>query len=61
MGCYLVSYEFPDHRIKKAVISHYGGFFYAQADQSFYQIESAQQKEWLEYLSAVYISMASKK
>ena len=59
MGCYLVSYELPDHTIRKVIISHYGGFFYAPQEHSFYQIEAMQQKEWLEYLSDKYVNIPS--
>jgi hypothetical protein len=60
MGCYLVSYELPDHSVRKAIISQYGGFFYAPQDHAFYQIEDTQQKDWLEYLSDKYVTMSSK-
>jgi hypothetical protein len=60
MGCYLVSYELADHSTRKAIISQYGGFFYVQKEHNFYQIDAAQQKEWLEYLSAAYMAMPSK-
>jgi hypothetical protein len=60
MGCYLVSYEMPDHNVRKVIISHYGGFFYDPYEHTFYQIQDAQQKDWLEYLSDKYVTMASK-
>jgi hypothetical protein len=59
MGCFLLSYELADHSIRKAVISQYAGFFYAQTEHCFYKIDAEQQKEWLDYLSATYIAMPS--
>jgi hypothetical protein len=60
MGCYLVSYKMPDESVRKVIISHYGGFFYAPHEHTFYQIEDAQKKEWLDYLSDKYVTMPSK-
>ena len=59
MGCYLVSFELPDHTIRKIVISHYGGFFYAPYAHTFYQVDDAQRKGWLEYLSDKYVTIPS--
>lgn len=57
MGCYLTSYETPDGKVHKAIISHYGGFFYCQPENAFFQIRSDDQHDWLSYLSNAYLKI----
>lgn len=57
MGCYLASYQSSDGKLKKAIISHYAGFFYCQWEKSYYQLDPAQQQDWLSYLSAAYTAI----
>ena len=56
MGCYLTSYETSDAKIRKAIISHYGGFFYCQPENAYFQVSSNLQQDWLNYLSNSYLS-----
>jgi hypothetical protein len=55
MGCYLTSYQAPDGSLKKAIISHYAGFFYCQLDNNYFQLDPAKQNDWLTYLSDEYV------
>ncbi|WP_188937795.1 hypothetical protein [Puia dinghuensis] len=57
MGCYLTSYETSDGKIRKAVISHYGGFFYCQPENAYFEVSSDVQQDWLNYLSSSYMSI----
>lgn len=54
MGCYLASYESSGAQIKKVIISQYAGFFYSEYDNSFYEVDSEDQQQWLSFLSNSY-------
>ena len=56
-GCYLVSYETVNGQICKAIISHYAGFFYCQAENAYFQVSPSLQLDWLEYLSEIYVNI----
>lgn len=57
MGCYLVSYEDPNGQVRKVIISQYAGFFYSEAQNSYFEIEASAQQEWLHFLSDNYIKL----
>lgn len=57
MGCYLTSYETSGGKIRKAIISHYGGFFYCQLENAYFQVSSIEQQDWLSYLSSSYLNI----
>jgi len=57
MGCYLASYEDAKGKTRKTIISHYGGSFYCQSDNAYFQVSSADQTDWLNYLSQCYMSI----
>jgi hypothetical protein len=57
MGCYLVSYESADGSVRKAIISHYAGFFYSEFHKTYFQISSEEQQAWLNYISGAYINI----
>jgi hypothetical protein len=57
MGCYLTSYESSDGKVKKAIISHYAGFLYCQQENTYFQINSDAQQDWLTYLSSSYLNI----
>jgi hypothetical protein len=61
MGCYLTSYETSDGEIRKAIISYYGGFFYCQLDNAFFQINSNDQHGWMDYLANCYMNIPKTK
>ena len=56
-GCYLASYETSNGEIRKAIISHYAGFFYCQPDNVYFQVNPTLQREWLKYLSESYVNI----
>lgn len=58
-GCYLASYQTPDGRTHKTVISHYAGFFYCPEGKVYYQVDASIQRSWLEYFSDSYVSIRS--
>jgi hypothetical protein len=57
MGCYLASYETTDGHLRKAIISHYAGFFYSDSDKTFFEIGSQDQQAWLNYISGSYLKI----
>lgn len=57
MGCYLVSYEDPNGQVRKVIISHYAGFFYSEAQNSYFEIDASMQKDWLNFLSDTYVKL----
>jgi hypothetical protein len=57
MGCYLVSYEDPNGQVRKVIVSHYAGFFYSEAQDSYFEIDSSMQQDWLNFLSNNYIKL----
>ena len=57
MGCYLASYEDADGKVQKAIVSQYGGFFYCQSENTFFQISSADQSDWRNYFENSYMSI----
>jgi hypothetical protein len=59
-GCYLASYQAPDGTIKKAIISQYAGFFYCQLENSYFQLDTPKQRDWLSYLSDSYVAIETK-
>jgi hypothetical protein len=59
-GCYLASYKAPNGTIKKAIISQYAGFFYCQLENSYFQLDTPKQRDWLAYLSDSYVSIETK-
>ena len=51
MGLYIATYEGEDNKIKKVIISSYGGFFYLQSSKRYYQIPAEQTAKWFEWLN----------
>jgi hypothetical protein len=56
-GCYLASYQTANGDTRKAIISHYAGFFYCQSDNAYFQVSPTVQRDWLEYLSESYVDI----
>ena len=57
MGCYLTSYETSDGKIRKDIVSYYGGFFYCPAEDTYFQLDAEATHVWLEYLSQSYLTI----
>lgn len=51
MGLYIATCETEDKKLRKIIISTYGGFFYDQATRRYYQVEPELTSEWLEFLN----------
>ena len=51
MGSYIATCESGDGKLRKLLISTYGGFFYDQAAQRYYQLPEELVDDWLELLS----------
>jgi len=54
MGYYVTSCQFPDGRVRKIIISMYGGFLLDQYDGAYYELPVELRKSWLAYLSELY-------
>lgn len=57
MGAYVASCE-QKGKVIKIEISQYGGFFYNEADQKYYELPENLKKDWLEYLSQYYMKFS---
>ena len=51
MGLYIATCEGEDGKIRKIIISTYGGFFYLQSAKRYYQIPEEITPRWLEWLN----------
>ena len=51
MGLYVATCETEDQKVRKIVISTYGGFFYDPEARRYYQVPAEMTKQWLEFLN----------
>ncbi len=49
MGCYLASYKGFDGRLRRVVVSTYGGFFYDVAASRYFRVSDEKQTVWLNF------------
>lgn len=51
MGLYIATCEMEDKKIRKIIISNYGGFFYDQLTKRYYELPSELKDQWLSFLN----------
>lgn len=50
MGLYVASYELKDQKRRKILFSTYGGFFYDETTDKYFQVTQEVRNQWLQYL-----------
>lgn len=59
MGGYIATCQ-ADGSLRKVVLSNYGGFFYDQSANTYYQLLSEKIDDWLSFLQSSYLTMIKK-
>src|SRR6478735_7154402 len=51
MGLYIATCELEDKKIRKILLSNYGGFFYDELTKQYYELPEINRNEWIEFLN----------